>query len=137
MYILMDLIPLIIIIFFIGNIIYNIPIIMDIINSFVCILIDRLNIPNSILISSMVNLNFFSSILAIKTITEDTYYISKIMIGLFISIQCINISFLIPFIKKSIINLNLAEIFLVAIERFLIMIFIFFISYNFYLGYIL
>lgn len=136
-YILMDLIPIIIIIFFIGNIIYNIPIIMDIINSFVCIFIDRFNIPNSILISSIVNLNFFSNILAIKTITEDTYYISKIMIGLFISIQCINISFLIPFIKKSIINLNLREILLVAIERFLIIILIFFISYNFYLGYIL
>lgn len=136
-YILMDLIPIIIIIFFIGNIVYNIPIIMDVINNIIYIVISKLNIPNSKLILNTVNLNFFSPVLAIKSITKDTYYISKIMIGLFIAIQCISISFLVPFIKSSTINLNIVEILLVAIEKFLIMLFIFFISYNFYLGYIL
>ena len=136
-YILMNLIPLIVLIFFIGNIIYNIPLIIDIINSIVYILTSKLNIPNSKLMSNIVNLNIFNNILAIKIISKDTYYISKIMMGLFISLQCISISFLIPFIKKTIINLNIVEILLVAIERFLIMLFICFIAYNFYLGYIL
>lgn len=136
-YILMDLIPIIIMIFFIGNIIYNIPIIMEIINSIVYIPIAKLNIPNSKLMSNIVNLNFFSNILAMESVTKDTYYISKVMMGLFISLQCISISFLIPFIKVSIINLNLREILLVLIERFVIMLFICFIVYNFYLGYIL
>ena len=133
----MDLIPIIIMIFFIGNIIYNIPIIMEIINSIVYIPIAKLNIPNSKLMSNIVNLNFFSNILAMESVTKDTYYISKVMMGLFISLQCISISFLIPFIKVSIINLNLREILLVLIERFVIMLFICFIVYNFYLGYIL
>ena len=136
-YILMNLIPLIVLIFFIGNIIYNIPLIIDIINSIVYMLTSKLNIPNSKLMSNIVNLNIFNNILAIKIISKDTYYISKIMMGLFISLQCISISFLIPFIKKTIINLNIVEILLVAIERFLIMLFICFIAYNFYLGYIL
>lgn len=136
-YILMDLLPIIITIFFVGNIVYNITFVMDIINNFICIIITKLNVPNSILISKIVNLNFFNNILAIEIINNNTYYLSRIMIGLFISIQCISISFLIPFIKTSIIDLNIFEIFLVAIERFLIMIFIFFIFYNFYLGYVL
>lgn len=134
--ILMELIPLIIIIFFIGNIIYNIPIIMDTANSIIYIIVEKFNIPNSKLISNIASLNFFSNILAIKNINIDTYHISNIMIGLLISIQCISISLLIPFIKKYILNISMVEIILVAIERFLIMIFIFFISYNFYLGYI-
>ncbi|MCC3867125.1 hypothetical protein [Terrisporobacter mayombei] len=136
-YILMDLIPIIIIIFFIGNIVYNITFVMGIINNFICIIITKLNVPNSVLISKIVNLNFFNNILAIKFINNNTYYLSRIMIGLFISLQCISVSFLIPFIKTSIIDLNIVELFLVAIERFLIMLFIFFVSYNFYLGYVL
>lgn len=136
-YILMKLIPLIILVFFIGNIIYNIPLIMDAINNIVYILISKLNISNSKLMSIIVNLNIFNNILAIKTISKDTYHISNIMIGLFISLQCINISFLIPFIKKTIINLNIVEILLVTVERFLIILFICFIAYSFYLGYIL
>ena len=135
--ILMELIPLIIIIFFIGNIIYNIPMIIDITNSIICSIVEKLDIPNSVLISNIVSLNFFSNILAIENINTDTYNISNIMIGLLISLQCINISLLIPFINKYILNINMSEIILVAIERFLIMIFIFFISYNFYLNYIL
>lgn len=136
-YILMDLIPIIIMIFFIGNIIYNIPIIMEIINSIVYIPIAKLNILNSKLMSNIVNLNFFSNILAMESVTKDTYYISKVMMGLFISLQCISISFLIPFVKVSIINLNLREILLVVIERFVIILLTCFIAYNFYLGYIL
>lgn len=135
-YILMDLIPLIIIIFFIGNIIYNIPLIMDMIDNFIYILISKINIPNSRLISNIVSLNFFNNILAIKLVNKDTYYISKIMIGLLIALQCISISFLIPFIKKSTIKLNLREILVVAIERLLIILFICFIIYKFYLLYI-
>lgn len=136
-YILMDLIPIIITIFFIGNIIYNITFVMDIINNLVYIIITKLNVPNSILMSNVLNLNFFNNISAIEIIDNNTYYLSRVMIGLFISLQCVSISFLIPFIKVSIIDLNIVEIFLVTIERFLIMLFIFFISYNFYLGYIL
>lgn len=136
-YILMELIPLIIITFFVGNIIYNIPIIMDIINNSINMLIYKLNIPNSNIISNMANLNFFNNILAIKSISDDISSVSKILIGLLISLQCISISFLLPFINKSVINLNLREILLVMIERFLIIILIFFLSYNFYLRYIL
>lgn len=135
--ILMELIPLIITIFFIGNIIYNIPIIMATSNRIICIIIGKFNIPNSILISNIISLNFFNSILAIENIKTETYHISNLMIGLLISIQCINISLLIPFIKKYILNISMREIILVAIERLLIMIFIFFVSYNFYLSYIL
>lgn len=136
-YIFMDLIPLIIMVFFLGNIIYNIPSITYIVNMPIYLITDKLNIVDSKLISNIVNLNFFNSILAIKTITKDTYYISKIIMALFIGIQCINISFLIPFIKKSIIDLNIFEMLLVAVERFLIIIFIFFIGYNFFWRYIL
>lgn len=136
-YILMELIPIIVIIFFIGNIIYNIPVIMDPLNDLVHMLISKFNIPNSKLISNMVNLNFFNNILAIKEISRDTYYISKITIGLLISLQCISISILIPFIKKSTINLNVGEILLVAIERLLIILFVCVVIYNFYLRYIL
>ena len=136
-YILMELIPIIVIIFFIGNIIYNIPVIMEPLNNLVHIFISKFNIPNSKLISNMVNLNFFNNILAIKAISRDTYYISKIIIGLFISLQCISISILIPFIKESVINLNMGEILLVAIERLLIILFVCVLIYNFYLGYIL
>ena len=136
-YILMDLIPLIIMIFFIGNIIYNIPIIMDTINNIICIMISTLSIANSELMSNIVNLNIFNNILAIKTIDDDTYYMINMIIGLFISIQCVSISFLIPFIKKSIINLEIGEIILVTIERFLIILFICFIIYNIYFTYIL
>lgn len=134
-YILMELIPIIIIIFFMGNIIYNISVIMDILNNLINIIITKFNIPNSRFMSHIISLNFFSNILAIEGINKDTFYISNIMTGLYISIQTISVSFLIPFVKKSIINLNIGEILLVAIERFLIIIFIFFIVYNFYLGY--
>ena len=82
-------------------------------------------------------MNFFSSILAIKNMEVETYYISKIMIGLFISLQCINLCFLIPFIKTSVFNIKIEEIVIVAIERFIIIMIICFISYNFYIRYMI
>lgn len=135
-YILMDLIPLVILVFFISNIIYNIPVIMNMINNAICIFINIFNIPNSNSISNIITLSLFSNILAIENIPKDTYYIIKIMIGIFISLQCITICFLIPFIKKSIIKLKIKEIMLVNFQRFFIILFICFIVYNFYLGYI-
>lgn len=136
-YILMDLIPLVILVFFISNIIYNIPVIMNMINNAICIFINIFNIPNSNSISNIITLSLFSNILAIENIPKDTYYIIKIMIGIFISLQCITICFLIPFIKKSIIKLKIKEIMLVNFQRFSIILFICFIVYNFYLGYII
>lgn len=136
-YILMDLIPLVILVFFISNIIYNIPVIMNMINNAICIFINIFNIPNSNSISNIITLSLFSNILAIENIPKDTYYIIKIMIGIFISLQCITICFLIPFIKKSIIKLKIKEIMLVNFQRFFIILFICFIVYNFYLGYII
>lgn len=135
-YILMDLIPLVILVFFISNIIYNIPVIMNMINNAICIFINIFNIPNSNSISNIITLSLFSNILAIENIPKDTYYIIKIMIGIFISLQCITICFLIPFIKNSIIDLKIKEIMLVNFQRFSIILFICFIVYNFYLGYI-
>ena len=135
-YILMDLIPLVILVFFISNIIYNIPVIMNMINNAICIFINIFNIPNSNSISNIITLSLFSNILAIENIPKDTYYIIKIMIGIFISLQCITICFLIPFIKNSIIDLKIKEIMLVNFQRFFIILFICFIVYNFYLGYI-
>ena len=136
-YILMDLIPLVILVFFISNIIYNIPVIMNMINNAICIFINIFNIPNSNSISNIITLSLFSNILAIENIPKDTYYIIKIMIGIFISLQCITICFLIPFIKNSIIDLKIKEIMLVNFQRFSIILFICFIVYNFYLGYII
>ena len=136
-YILMDLIPLIVFIFFVSNLIYNIPVIMDMINNLLYIFINKFNIPNDKLITDTISLNFFSSILAIKNMEVETYYISKIMIGLFISLQCINLCFLIPFIKTSVFNIKIEEIVIVAIERFIIIMIICFISYNFYIRYMI
>lgn len=135
-YILMDLIPNIVIIFFVADIIYHIPFIIDMIYNIIYIIINKINIPNSRLLSEILTLNLFSSILGIKSLTKDTYYIVKIIIGLFITIQCVNISFLIPFIKTSIIDLRIKEILLVLIERFLIILSICFMVYNLYVGYI-
>lgn len=135
--ILMELIPIIVLIFFVGNIIYNIEIIMDAINFMIYEIVEKFNIPDSRSISNIISLNFFNSILATENINKQIYNTSKIMIGLLISTQCINISFLIPFINKFTLNISMSEIILVAIERLLIMIFVLLISYNFYLGYII
>lgn len=131
-YILMDLIPTIIFIFFIVNIIYNIPFIMESINNLTNIFVSAFNLPNSNLISNIINLNLFSSILAIETIPQRSYYIIKLMMGIFIALQCINFCLLIPFIKGSIIELTIGEILIVAFERLCIITFICFITYNFY-----
>ena len=131
-YILMDLIPTIIFIFFIVNIIYNIPFIMESINNLTNIFVSAFNLPNSNLISNIINLNLFSSILAIESIPQRSYYIIKLMMGIFIALQCINFCLLIPFIKGSIIELTIGEILIVAFERLCIITFICFIIYNFY-----
>ena len=131
-YILMDLIPTIIFIFFIVNIIYNIPFIMESINNLTNIFVSAFNLPNSNLISNIINLNLFSSILAIESIPQRSYYIIKLMMGIFIALQCINFCLLIPFIKGSIIELTIGEILIVAFERLCIIAFICFITDNFY-----
>ena len=131
-YILMDLIPTIIFIFFIVNIIYNIPFIMESINNLTNIFVSAFNLPNSNLISNIINLSLFSSILAIESIPQRSYYIIKLMMGIFIALQCINFCLLIPFIKGSIIELTIGEILIVAFERLCIITFICFITYNFY-----
>ena len=131
-YILMDLIPTIIFIFFIVNIIYNIPFIMESINNLTNIFVSAFNLPNSNLISNIINLNLFSSILAIESIPQRSYYIIKLMMGIFIALQCINFCLLIPFIKGSIIELTIGEILIVAFERLCIITFICFITYSFY-----
>ena len=85
-YILMDLIPTIIFIFFIVNIIYNIPFIMESINNLTNIFVSAFNLPNSNLISNIINLNLFSSILAIESMPQNSYYIIKLIIGIFIAL---------------------------------------------------
>ena len=108
-YFLMDLLPVIVFIFFICNIIYKLPLIIEI----------------------------FRNILAIKNFPKDIYYFSKVIMGLLISLQCISICFLIPFIKNSRINISIIEIILVIIERFFIILFICCIFFNLYLKYII
>ncbi|WP_455538279.1 hypothetical protein [Terrisporobacter sp.] len=136
-YILMNLIPSIILIFFVVNIIYNIPFIMESVNNIINIFLSIFNLPNSNLISNIINLNLFSSILAMEGIPQNSYYITKLIMGSFISLQCVNFCLLIPFIKKSIINLTVKEILVVAFERLCIITFICFVTYKFYLAYII
>ncbi len=136
-YIVMEILPKIILLFFIFDIIYHIPSIMEIINNSLYMTISYINIPNAMLIAETVNLNLFSSILAIENIAKDSYYISKITIGLFITLQCFSICFLLPFIDRSILNLKFREIVLVVMERFFIILGISFIIYSLYIKYLI
>lgn len=137
LYFLMELIPIIVVIFFISNIIYTCTPIMDLINNFTYVILSIFNLPNTNFMSNIINLSFVNSILGIKLLSSDTYYITKLILSLIISLQGISLSFLIPFIKKSVIPLKLREIILVLIERIIIIMTVCFIGYNFYLGYIL
>ncbi len=136
-YFLMDLLPVIVFIFFICNIIYKLPLIIEIFRNITYIVIHKFNLPNDNLICDIISFNIFSNILAIKNFPKDIYYFSKVIMGLLISLQCISICFLIPFIKNSRINISIIEIILVIIERFFIILFICCIFYNLYLKYII
>ena len=136
-YFLIELTPIVVVIFFISNIIYNCIPIINLINNFTYMIISIFGLPNNDLMSNIINLSFFNNILGIKLLSEDTYYITKLILSLVISLQCISFSFFIPFIKKSVIPLKLGEIILVLIERIIIIMTICFIGYNFYLKYIL
>ena len=136
-YFLMDLLPVIVFIFFICNIIYKLPLIIEIFRNITYIVIHKFNLPNDNLICDIISFNIFSNILAIKNFPKDIYYFSKVIMGLLISLQCISICFLIPFIKNSRINISIIEIILVIIERFFIILFICCIFFNLYLKYII
>ncbi|MEG0856541.1 MAG: hypothetical protein RSG52_08675 [Terrisporobacter sp.] len=136
-YIFMDLIPNIIFIFFLANIIFNVPLFNDNLTNLTNTLFLFFKLPNSQEIAQISNFTFFNSILGIKAIPKDTYYFTKLVLSLIITLQCISICFLIPFIRKTIIPLDLKEIFLVCIERYIIIISICYISYSLYLKYLL
>lgn len=135
--ILMDLVPTIVFIFFVGNMIYKMPYINQVFENIIYIIIEKFNLPNDSLISEILSFNIFSNILAIKNLSKDTYHITKIFMGIFISLQTINICFLIPFIKNSIINIKTSEIIVVIIEKFFIILLLCCIFYKFYLKYII
>lgn len=136
-YILMMLIPSILIIFFVINIILKIDLLSNFFNNLLILIINLFHLPNVNEIADISRMTFFNSLLAVKSISDDTYYLTKIVLGLIISLQCINISFLMPFVKNTIIPLNIKEILLVYMERFIILIFISSIIYSFYIKYIL
>lgn len=121
-YIFMNLVPNIIFIFFLGSILFNIPIVEENINNVFYSVDKLLKLGNGIEIAQISGLSFFHNILGIKSILESTPYFTKIIIGLIITLQCINISILIPFIVASIIPLNIREVILVYIERYIIII---------------
>lgn len=136
-YILMDLIPNIILVFFLGSIIFNTPFIIDKLNEILILIIKPLHLPNSDIISSISNISFFSNIIGIKVINEDIFYVTKIILSLIITLQGISISFLIPFINKTIFPLNAKEIIIVILERYAIILFLSSTIYYFYLNYII
>lgn len=136
-YIIMNLIPNIVVLFFIGNIIFNCKEIASIINNLTYMIISLFNFPNEYLMANVINLSFFNNILGIKKISSDVFYPTKMMLSIIIVIQGISISSLIPFIKKTIIPLSLREILIVFIERLIIILLLCFIGYYFYIGYIL
>ena len=72
-----------------------------------------------------------------KVINEDIFYFTKIILSLIITLQGISISFLIPFINKTIFPLNAKEIIIVILERYAIILFLSSTIYYFYLNYII
>ena len=137
LYIIANLIPNIVVIFFIGNIIFNCESTASIINNLTYMIISLFDFPNEYLMANVINLSFFNNILGIKRISSDIFYPTKVMLSLIIVIQGISISILIPFIKKTIIPLTLREILIVSMERMIIILLLSFIGYYFYIGYIL
>lgn len=94
-----------------------------------------LKMPYYDYISKHIVLGFFNQIYSIEVLNNGIDFVSKLMIAIIISCQGISLSTNIIFIRTNMRFITYKDIFLVYLEKILIMIFILFFVYYFYLGF--
>lgn len=136
MYIIMKLIPSVVIVLYMGYFVINYEIITDIINSVMYPIATILKIPDYKPFSTFIINLFYNNIIAIDLIYINIDYVTKFLIGVVALLNCTSISSNIIYISNSKIPISKSEVLLSYILRIFIIIFIYFIGYYLYMGYI-
>ena len=134
--IIINLIPELVMVLYLGGIILNSELIVEIFKSIFYPIIDVFKILDKNEFSLFgVNL-FYNRIVAIDSVNRHIQYTTKFLIGIISILGCSSISSNILYIKNTEINITKKEFLVSYIQRIVIIIFIYSVMYYFYRGYI-
>jgi len=130
-----NIIPILLVVFLFIDIITRSSNIVNIMGGVYETLLIKLKMPYPDYISRSVVLGFFNQIYSIEVLNNGITFISRLTIAIIIICQGISLTTNIIFIRVYMRFINYKDIFLVYLEKILIMTFIVFIIYYFYLGF--
>lgn len=130
------LIPNIILTLFIINILINNELIIYILNQLTNPIYEILKTNNQNILNTFILNVFCNNAMAIDCVYINTSLEIKFLIGIISILSCTSITTSIIYIKNSLIPINNKEFIISYIERIIIIVFIYFLLYYFYIGYI-
>lgn len=136
MYKIMYLIPNIVLILFIGNIVINNELIIDIFNQLLTPIYELLKINNESVLNTFIINVFYNNIIAIDSVYTNIDEATKLLIGIIAILNCTSISTNMLYMISSEIKISKKEFIISYIQRIFIIMIVFFVLYYFYIGYI-
>lgn len=134
--IVMELIPNIIIILYIGNAIINTDIIIEILKIIINPLSQILKIPSINEFNEFcVNL-FYNNVIAIDILNKNIEYSTRLLIGIVSLLTCTSLTSNIVYISNTEIKISKIEFIISYLERLFIVMIFYFIIHYFYIGYL-
>ncbi|RDY24714.1 hypothetical protein CHF27_000510 [Romboutsia maritimum] len=135
--IIMYIIPDIVIVLFLGDMIINSKLLIPNLVQLLSNAIKVLKLSGINQVSSIIVYGFFNDIIAIDMVDKSIEYSTRLLIGLIMILKCTSLSSQILYIKESQISINMKQIFIIYIEKILIIMCIYLIMHYFYIGYIM
>ncbi|HSQ87938.1 hypothetical protein [Romboutsia sp.] len=135
--IIINFIPELVIVLYLGQIILNSNLIMEISKYVFYPIIELFKISDGRELS-LFNINlFYNAIIGIDSVNKNTEYATRFLIGIITILNCTCISSNMIYVKNTNIYISTKEFLISYIQRIIIIMFIYFIMYYFYMGYIM
>lgn len=132
----MYLIPNIVLILFIGNVVINNELIVELLNQLLRPIFEILKITNQNVLNTFIINIFYNNIIAIDLVYQNVDNVTKLLIGIIAVLSCTSLSSNMIYILNSEIQISKKEFIISYIQRIFIIMIIFFALYYFYIGYI-
>ncbi|MGL5331160.1 MAG: hypothetical protein ACRDD7_17990 [Peptostreptococcaceae bacterium] len=132
--ILIDLIPRLVLVLYLGQVIINSELIVETLNLLLNPIIEIFKINNGRDLGLFLMTSFQSTVIGIDLLNKNIHISTKALIGIISTLSCISVSSMI-YIKNTAINISKKEFLISYIKRIILIIFIYYIMYYLYIGY--
>lgn len=120
-----NLIPAIIIIFFLADIVYSSSLVTTLFTYIFSPFLDLLKLTNEDSIIKFLSLVIFNDVIAVDSVLNSVAYTTRLILGVITAIGCISISTNIIYLKYLDINISLKELLIVFVERIILILIVY------------